>query len=189
MYSRTLHLFRDALKEKTVSVDLAVCTKANGLLVRRRAHTFFKVISLLGDGVIWYVIMLVLPFAFGKEGLWVSVLMVSAGLLNLTIYRAIKSSTVRRRPFVAHRHIAQGAPVLDEYSFPSGHTLHAVTYGIVLSALYPPLTVLWMTFALLTAVARVILGLHYPSDVLMGAALGAVHGLMLVNVLALFVAI
>lgn len=182
MYSRTFQL-----KEKAVSVDVAVFTRANGLLVHHRTHRFFKAISLLGDGVIWYIIMLVLPFALGAEGLWVSLLMVSAGLLNLVVYRAIKTRSVRHRPFVAHRHILQGARALDEYSFPSGHTLHAVTYGILLSALYPPFTPLWMIFALLTAVARVILGLHYPSDVIMGAAIGLVHGLILANLLDLFV--
>jgi undecaprenyl-diphosphatase len=69
--------------------------------------------------------------------------------------------------------IAAGAPVLDTFSFPSGHTLHAVAFTLVACSYYPGLTAVLMPFTLLTAASRVVLGLHYPSDVLAGAAIGA----------------
>jgi undecaprenyl-diphosphatase len=63
--------------------------------------------------------------------------------------------------------------VLDRFSFPSGHTLHAVAFTLIACAYYPALWVILVPFTLVTAVSRVALGLHYPSDVLAGAALGA----------------
>jgi len=67
---------------------------------------------------------------------------------------------------------------LDEFSFPSGHTLHAVTFTIIALAYAPLLAPLLLPFALLVAASRVVLGLHYPSDVLaatlIGCGLGAV---------------
>ena len=64
-------------------------------------------------------------------------------------------------------------PPLDEFSFPSGHTLHAVAFWVMLSAYYPGLSWPLGIFALLVALSRVILGMHYPSDVAVGASIGA----------------
>jgi undecaprenyl-diphosphatase len=62
---------------------------------------------------------------------------------------------------------------LDQFSFPSGHTMHAVGFSIVALSYHPELFWLLVPFAALVALSRPILGLHYPSDVVAGAALGA----------------
>ena len=62
---------------------------------------------------------------------------------------------------------------MDLYSFPSGHTLHAVAFTLVALTYYPHLAWLLIPFASLVAMSRVILGLHYPSDVFAGALIGA----------------
>jgi undecaprenyl-diphosphatase len=54
---------------------------------------------------------------------------------------------------------------LDEFSFPPD-TLHAVSFTIVALAYYPWLAPLLVPFTLGVALSRVVLGLHYPSDVL-----------------------
>jgi undecaprenyl-diphosphatase len=72
-----------------------------------------------------------------------------------------------------HQHIAAGTQPLDQFSFPSGHTLHAVAFTLVACSYYPTLAVLLVPFTLLVAASRLVLGLHYPSDVLAGAVLGA----------------
>ncbi len=61
---------------------------------------------------------------------------------------------------------------LDEFSFPSGHTLHAVSFSIVALAYYPWLTPLLVPFSAGVALSRVVLGLHYPSDVLAATLIG-----------------
>jgi undecaprenyl-diphosphatase len=62
---------------------------------------------------------------------------------------------------------------LDEFSFPSGHTLQAVSFSIVALAWYPQLAPLLLSFTALVAASRVILGLHYPSDVLAAIVIGS----------------
>lgn len=66
--------------------------------------------------------------------------------------------------------IRLGERPLDHFSFPSGHTLHAVMTTTVLGYIQPVL--LMLPFTILVAVSRMILGLHYPSDVAVGAMIG-----------------
>jgi len=57
-------------------------------------------------------------------------------------------------------------------SFPSGHTLHAVAFTVLATHYFPELLVLLGPFAILVALSRVVLGLHYPSDVAAGGTIG-----------------
>lgn len=68
--------------------------------------------------------------------------------------------------------IVASGKALDRFSFPSGHTLHAVAFSCVALAYYPALAPLLLPFTGLVAMSRPVLGLHYPSDVLAGALIG-----------------
>jgi undecaprenyl-diphosphatase len=99
--------------------------------------------------------------------------MALVGLAGVLVYKWLKTSTERVRPYSHNGDIFQNVAALDQFSFPSGHTLHAVSFSWVLLHDYPEWAVLVIPFAALVALSRVVLGLHYPSDVLMGALLGA----------------
>lgn len=64
-------------------------------------------------------------------------------------------------------------PPVDRYSFPSGHTLHAVMFTLLTATTTPSLLPVVFPLACLIAASRVILGLHYLSDVLIGGLIGA----------------
>ena len=66
-----------------------------------------------------------------------------------------------------------GERPLDVFSFPSGHTLQAVLFTIMLGSQVPMMLWLLLPFTLLIALSRLVLGLHYPTDVLVGACIGA----------------
>ena len=85
----------------------------------------------------------------------------------------MKNRLVRERPYITHGEIVCGTAPLDRYSFPSGHTLHAASFTILYGSYEPTLLVVLLPFAVLIAASRIILGLHYPSDVLVGGAIGA----------------
>ena len=129
-------------------------------------------VSLMSDGILWYTTVLLLPWLGGPQGTACAIRMLGLGALNLVVYTILKRHFARPRPYVDCPDICACARSLDEYSFPSGHTMHAVSFGILLTAYYPALGWILWPFAAIVALSRVMLGLHYPSDVLVGAALG-----------------
>ena len=153
--------------------ELALCKFINRACRCRTVRGFFVGVSRLGDGVFWYLLIIFLPFWYGMEALQASLHMLFVALAGVVLYKYLKSHLVRQRPYILHGGIILGTAPLDLYSFPSGHTLHAVAFSIVALAYYPQLAWLLIPFASLIAMSRVILGLHYPSDVLAGALLGA----------------
>jgi len=142
------------------------CRRANHYCRRRRVRRAFAVISRLGDGVFWYTLMAALVLVHGLDGLRASVHMAATGVAALLLYKGLKRWTRRPRPFTADLRIRAWVAPLDEFSFPSGHTLHAVSFTVVALAYYPWLAPLLVPFSLAVAASRVVLGLHYPSDVL-----------------------
>jgi undecaprenyl-diphosphatase len=133
----------------------------------------FRVVSRLGDGAAWYALMLVMLLRFGADAVPAVLHMIGAGLACTALYKWVKGRTLRPRPYEAHSGIRLFAAPLDHYSFPSGHTLHAVVFTLVAVAYYPWVAWLAVPFTLLVAASRVMLGLHYPSDVMAGALIGA----------------
>ena len=171
------------LLERLVCFDLRVCCYFNRHVERLRIRRLFAIVSRLGDGVFWYVLMAVLPVVYGLGAMEVSLRMAGASISGLIIYKLIKSFTERPRPFVKNKNIVLGTAPLDQYSFPSGHTLHAVSFTLIAIHFYPLLAWMLVPFALLVAMSRVVLGLHYPTDVLAGAIIGFGLALLFVSVI------
>jgi len=132
-----------------------------------------RMASRLGDGVLWYVMLALLPLIYGAAAVRPVLVMMATGLTGLLVYRRLKSSLVRERPFIRHPAITLEMPPLDRYSFPSGHTLHAVCFTWQTVAHFPALAWVLVPATALIALSRVVLGLHYPTDVLAGGAIGA----------------
>lgn len=150
------------------------CLRANRICARSGARWFFVAISRLGDGLAWYVLMAALVVADGLQGVAATAHLAATGVAALTLYTLLKRWTRRPRPCAADARIRAWVAPLDEFSFPSGHTLHAVAFTLVALAHYPALAWLLIPFTASVAASRVVLGLHYPSDVLAATAIGSV---------------
>ena len=151
---------------------MALCESLNRKCYPTRVNDFFVVISRLGDGIVWYALMLAMPALYGEDGLSSSLHMVMVGTCNLGLYKVIKNITGRQRPCVVDSNILLGTAPLDQYSFPSGHTMHAVAFSMIATANHPELTWLLTPLVSFIGLSRIVLGLHYPSDVLAGALIG-----------------
>lgn len=158
------------------AAEYRICRRLNHGAAFPVPRRIFQIASRLGDGIIWYVLIVALPFVYGRPALRPAVVMALTGALGLVVYKVLKRACVRERPFITHRAIDLAMPPLDRYSFPSGHTLHAVSFALQASMHFPQLAWVLIPLALTIAASRVVLGLHYPTDVLAGAVLGASLG-------------
>ncbi|MGB0514463.1 MAG: phosphatase PAP2 family protein [Wenzhouxiangellaceae bacterium] len=153
-------------------LERRLCVLINRSSRSRHVVLFFAAVSRLGDGAIWYALMAVLALTQGWNGITAAAVMGAAGLTGVALYKFLKSRLVRERPFIVNPDILAGTPPLDRYSFPSGHTLHAVMFSMIAIAWFPLLAAILVPFTVLVALSRVVLGLHYPTDVLVGALIG-----------------
>lgn len=158
---------------RMIALDARLCVRVNQTSQYRSVRWAFRLVSRLGDGVFWYTVMLGIVLSQGHAGLYPVMHMALTGLVGTLFYKWVKGKTLRPRPYEVHQDIWLTGRPLDRFSFPSGHTLHAVAFTVVALAYYPMLWSLLIPFAVLVAMSRVVLGLHYPSDVLAGATIGA----------------
>ncbi|MDJ0975054.1 MAG: phosphatase PAP2 family protein [Planctomycetota bacterium] len=163
---------------RLAQLELRALLLVNRANMRPVLGRVFAVASRLGDGVFWYVLMLLIPVLEPARGLRTSLLMLGTGLTCTVLYKLIKETTRRPRPCAQYGELFTTVEPLDEFSFPSGHTMHAVAFSMVAVTVYPALSWLVLPFTALVALSRVVLGLHYVSDVFVGALLGLVVSLV-----------
>ena len=154
------------------ALDSALCIRVNKTSHNQATRIWFRFISRLGDGLFWYATMLAILVVNGGNGLMPVVHMLAVGFFGTILYKWLKGKTLRPRPYEVHQDIWLTGRPLDRFSFPSGHTLHAVAFSSIAVFYYPSLYFVVVPFAVMVGFSRVVLGLHYPSDVIMGALIG-----------------
>jgi undecaprenyl-diphosphatase len=132
----------------------------------------------LGDGWLWLVAGLVL-LALGGPALRVFAASAAAAALANVVQVLLKRRFRRPRPYV--RNPAFGVAPLglfadDRFSFPSGHTLNAFAIGMPIALQFPAAAPALLLVAASVGASRVVLGLHFVTDVLAGALLGLAIG-------------
>lgn len=155
-----------------LALDSQVCVRVSHTSQYKLVRQLFRAVSRLGDGVFWYTLMVLMVVFDQEQGLRVAFHMMTTGLTGTILYKLLKHKTHRPRPYQVRQDVLMSGIPLDKFSFPSGHTLHAVAMGLVAIAYYPALSLLVLPFIVLVGMSRVVLGLHYPTDVLAGAAIG-----------------
>ena len=126
-----------------------------------------------GDGWLWYllgalILMFGGPLRFEAAG---------AGALasgvGIAAFLKLKRLAGRKRPCAIEPHCWATLLPPDQFSFPSGHTITAFAVATSITLFYPALLAGLMFCAASVAISRVLLGMHFLSDVVAGALLGA----------------
>src|SRR5205814_6385946 len=135
----------------------------------------------MGDGWIWYGLGLMLLAYGGPQRFSAVGAAGTAALLGIFVFKALKRLSQRPRPCQIEPHCWSKVLPPDQFSFPSGHTMTASSIAIVVSYFYPALDL-----ALSIAVSRIVLGMHFLSDVLAGVVMGVALGCASITAFASF---
>src|SRR5271169_6620666 len=131
----------------------------------------------IGDGWLWYSLALIL-LAVGGPSRYAAVSAAAcAALAGVLVFKVLKRISHRQRPCHLEPHCWARVLPPDKFSFPSGHTMTAFAIALVISYFYPSLEGTLYFLAASIAVSRVVLGMHFLSDVLAGAVLGSGLGI------------
>jgi undecaprenyl-diphosphatase len=173
-----------AWRERLAEADLALvhrCSRSTRYAPIRRLAVMT---SQLGNGWVYPVLIALILLAMPMDARLIFIAgAVNAAVLHI-IYPMLKKRFRRPRPFHIDPSLKSLLPTRDEFSFPSGHvmTLSGVLLPVMLSM--PGAALPALGLILLMAWSRIATAHHFPSDVLVGAALGAIIGLPLSSLMS-----
>jgi undecaprenyl-diphosphatase len=125
-----------------------------------------------GDGWLWCAMGLaILLFGGGRRFPAVGAATLAAAV-GIAAFLSLKQAAGRQRPCALEPHCWATLLPPDQFSFPSGHTITAFAVTVSVGLFYPELAAGLFFCALSVAASRILLGMHFLSDVLAGAAIG-----------------
>jgi undecaprenyl-diphosphatase len=156
--------------------DRRVMRRVNQWAAPHWIRQWMMAASRAGDGWLWIALGLILLLFGGDrrfDAVETGVASVCAGLLTFLL---VKRVTGRERPCSVETHCWATLLPPDRFSFPSGHTITAFAAAVPCGLYYPVLFPGLIFCALSIASSRILLGLHYLSDVLAGILIGCTIG-------------
>jgi undecaprenyl-diphosphatase len=127
----------------------------------------------MGDGWIWYSVGIALLLFGGDVRFMAFAVCATAALSTIVLFRALKNASKRKRPCQLEAHCWSKVLPPDQFSFPSGHSMTAFAITVPLCLIYHDLQAPLLVLSVSIAVSRIILGMHFVSDIIVGSLLGA----------------
>lgn len=170
------------LMRSLTKFDTALFCRLHRLTDNRNCRSIIW-LSRTGDGYLYFIIG-VLLWAFepqhGELFLYTTLM---AYALELPLYVVLKKSIKRPRPCDFLLNLKSHITPSDKFSLPSGHTAAACLMASMVSHYYPAFALLACGWAAVIGLSRVLLGVHYPSDVVAGMVLGTTIAFLSLSIL------
>jgi undecaprenyl-diphosphatase len=171
MSTKKNYILKDWIKAFSfvLKLDKAILKRLYSLNLHPKLNKVLRIFTRLGDGYIWVLpviyIIIFHPLEYVIQGVRATAI---TSLFSLIVYKIIKNKVKRPRPFHEFDHVVAQVEPLDNYSFPSGHTMNNLTPGIMMGYYFPELAPFTIGFPLMWGFLRIYFGVHYFSDVIGG---------------------
>jgi undecaprenyl-diphosphatase len=152
--------------------DYSVMRRANNWEAPRWVRLYVLSATRGGDGWLWYAMGLAILVLGGKTRFEAAGAAGISSVLSILLFLWLKRLTGRRRPCHIEPHCWATLLPPDQFSFPSGHTMTAFAVAVPLALFYPTLMIGLFFCAVSIAMSRILLGMHFLSDVVAGALIG-----------------
>lgn len=156
--------------------DYLLMRRVNRWSAPRWVRTWMMLATRAGDGWLWAMLgiaILLSPAPTRFEAVEAGLLAVFTGM---ALFHKVKRVVCRTRPRDIEPHCWAHIVTRDRFSFPSGHSTTAFAVALSLGSFYPDILPLLLVLAANVAVSRVIVGMHFLSDIVVGSGLGALLG-------------
>ncbi len=173
---RASRLLADNLLGFITTRDLIVMRRCNNWMAPRWIRLWMICATRGGDGWLWYAVLLSVMLFGGPERFHAAGASAAAAAAGIWVFLVLKKAANRPRPCAIAPHAWATLLPPDQFSFPSGHTMTAFAVATPLMYHYPELTLCLAFCAVSVAVSRILLGMHFLSDVVAGGVLGAILG-------------
>jgi undecaprenyl-diphosphatase len=157
--------------------DRRLMTRVNRWRPPRWLRTWMTAASRAGDGWLWIGLGALIALFGGPLRIEAILTGLASAGLGWAVFFFVKKLAGRERPCASQPNCWATLLPPDRFSFPSGHTIMAFAITASIGLYYPSLLAGLIFCAMSVAASRVLLGLHYLTDVLAGIALGCLIGM------------
>jgi undecaprenyl-diphosphatase len=163
-------------RETLSAPDYGLMRRVNRWRAPRWIRWWMLLATRAGDGWLWGAIGIALLISSNPERFRALEAAGCAVAAGIAIFHKIKKTVGRVRPRDIEPHCWALIVTRDRFSFPSGHSTTAFAVALSLGSFYPEAMPFLLVLAANVAVSRVVLGMHFLSDVVVGSGMGALLG-------------
>lgn len=171
------------MRKALLRFDTACVEKVNGLQSTKSMRVMLKLISFSGDGYLYVLFSMYLFMTDAQDVMLIIAAIALAFGLDLPSFMLLKRFFRRPRPYESLRHCEHGIVPGDPFSMPSGHAAAAALFSVQIAYFFPSYGGMAFAWAMMVGGSRVLLGVHYPSDVFVGFALGVACSVLSITTL------
>lgn len=149
----------------------------------KRFIALIRILSRTGDGYLQVLVPCFIAVAEPETGPYFLMVALLTYAIERPLYFILKQSLKRPRPPAVIPYFSSLVTPSDQFSFPSGHTMAAFLLATLCASYYGDSAYLLYIWASAVGSSRVILGVHFPTDIIAGACLGSGIAYSVINLL------